>query len=155
MAAPRQAKSYRARIVSFIDGDTVKVRLANSTKRRTVRIIGIDTPETKRPGVRVECGGKAASKNMRKLAPIGAIIGLKTDPTQDRYDRYGRLLAYVSRKGKDLGHAQIKVGLATTYIYKQKPFQRATAYQASGVAARAAGHGVFGSCAGNFHSEQS
>lgn len=149
------AKSHRARLVKVIDGDTVKVRLTPSKKRRTVRIIGIDTPETKRPGVKVECGGRAASRNMKRLAPVGAVVTLRTDPTQATYDRYGRLLAYVSRRGKDTGRAQIRAGLATTYIFNAKPFQRATAYQASEAAAKAAKRGVYGACAGDFHSGQS
>src|SRR4051812_27732195 len=53
-----RAQSIDARITSVVDGDTIKVR-AFGAKRRfyAVRLIGIDTPETKRPGVPVECGG--------------------------------------------------------------------------------------------------
>ena len=47
-----------ARIVRVIDGDTLRVRLTGG-RQLTVRLIGIDTPETKRPGVAVECGGAA------------------------------------------------------------------------------------------------
>lgn len=79
----------------------------------TVRLIGIDTPETKRPGTPVECGGPDATASMFRLsftAPedtdgddledtkggTGRRVKLVTDPTQDTFDRYGRLLAYVT-----------------------------------------------------------
>jgi hypothetical protein len=65
---PRRRETMRrARILSVIDGDTVKVRLA-SGKRITVRMIGVDTPETMKPGTPVECGGRQATANMKRLA---------------------------------------------------------------------------------------
>lgn len=146
----KRAKVYAARIVSVTDGDTIKVRIGKA--RRTVRIIGIDTPETKRPGVAVECGGPEASANMKRLAPAKAKVSLRTDPTQATKDRYGRLLAYVSRRGRDLGRSQIGAGWATTYVFGGKPFQRTTAYQRSEAKAKAAKKGVYGKCNGVFHS---
>src|SRR5215217_7156206 len=64
-----RAQVIDARITSVVDGDTIKVR-AFGAKRRfyTVRLIGIDTPETKRPGVPVECGGRDATAHMLRLA---------------------------------------------------------------------------------------
>ena len=109
----KKAQTISARITSVVDGDTIKVR-ASGAKRDyyTVRLIGIDTPETKRPGVGVECGGKRATARMLQLAFTkpkdtdddgladeeggdGRRVTLRTDPTQDTFDRYKRLLAYV------------------------------------------------------------
>lgn len=148
----KRTKVIPARIVSVTDGDTVKVRYGKT--RRTIRIIGIDTPETKRPGVGVECGGPQASANMGRLAPEGARVTLRTDPTQDTIDRYGRLLAYVGRKRRDLGRSQIAAGWAKTYVYGGKPFQRTAAYRRSEAKAKRLGKGVHGMCGGDFHSEQ-
>jgi len=150
----KRAKVYTARVVAVTDGDTIKVRLAGRRAVTKVRIIGIDTPETKRPGVRVECGGPEASANMKRIAPKGSRVFLRTDPTQDTRDRYGRLLAYVGRNGRDLGRTQIAAGLAKRYVYGGKPFQRATAYKRSQTKAGAAGKGVWGYCGGDFHSDQ-
>ena len=149
---PRRAQLIAARIVSVTDGDTVKVRYGRT--RRTVRIIGIDTPETRRPGVSVECGGPQASASMKRLAPVGARVVLRTDPTQDTFDRYERLLAYVRRGRRDLGRTQISRGWAKTYVYGGKPFQRTAAYRRSERKARRLGRGVHGRCGGDFHSDQ-
>jgi len=147
------AQVFAARIVRVVDGDTVKVRYGSS--RSTVRIIGIDTPETKRPGVAIECGGPEASASMHRLAPVGARVSLRTDPTQSTRDRYGRLLAYIGRNGRDLGRTQIARGLAETYVFAGKPFQRTAAYRRSQAKAKANARGVYGDCDGDFHSEQS
>ena len=88
-------------MVRVIDGDTLKVRLASGASE-TVRLIGIDTPETRKPNTPVECGGRDATARMKRLAlrrGVGVAVVLRSDPTQDRRDRYGRLLAYVSRAG--------------------------------------------------------
>src|ERR687886_510725 len=56
----------RARIVRVVDGDTVLVRLHGREER--VRVIGIDTPESVKPGTPPECGSKAAARAMRRRA---------------------------------------------------------------------------------------
>lgn len=147
-----------ARVVSVVDGDTLKVRL--TTKRVvTVRLIGIDTPEAKKPGVAVECGGRQATRAMQKLAldahGVGRVVTVTTDPTQGKLDRYGRLLAYVraSITGKDLAAAQIAAGWSATYIFN-KPFAKVRVYQAKEQQAKARGAGVWSACGGDFHSEQ-
>jgi micrococcal nuclease len=137
-------------VTKVIDGDTIKVRAGR--RRYTVRIIGIDTPETRRPGVSVECGGLKSSASMKRLAPAGSRVLLKTDPSQATRDRYRRLLAYVRRNGKDLGRTQIDRGQANVYVYGGQPFARAAAYVRSLLAARAAGRGVWSGCGGDFHS---
>jgi endonuclease YncB( thermonuclease family) len=149
---PKRAQRFGGRVVSVTDGDTIKVRIGK--KLTKVRIIGIDTPETHKPGVKVECGGPAASANMHRLAPVGAHVSLRTDPTQDKRDRYGRLLAYVGRAGHDLGRAQVAAGLAKVYVFGGHPFQRAAAYRRSAAKAKRLARGVYTRCGGNFHSEQ-
>lgn len=115
----------RARVVRVTDGDTLKVRLADG-REEYVRILGIDTPEVHG---RTECGGAAASRRMRRLAPVGARVALVGDPTQADRDRYDRLLRYVQRRGKDVGRAQVTAGLAQVFVYRNDPFERAGAYQ--------------------------
>ena len=61
---------------------------------RRVRYIGVDTPETVKPGTPVQCFGKAASAYNHRLVD-GQRVRLRFDAEQR--DRYGRLLAYVYR----------------------------------------------------------
>jgi micrococcal nuclease len=139
------------RIVEAVDGDTVKVRAAGG-RRYTVRLIGIDTPETRRPGVGIECGGPQASALMKQIAPAGTRVRLRTDPTQDTYDRYDRLLAYVTtRDGTNLQTRMLAAGWATTYVYDDDPFQRVDRFRSAERGAREAGRGVHGMCGGDFH----
>jgi micrococcal nuclease len=56
-----------------------------------VRLIGIDAPETRQPGVTVECRGPEAADELRQLVE-GQPVNLVSDPTQDSVDRFGRSL---------------------------------------------------------------
>jgi endonuclease YncB( thermonuclease family) len=132
----------RARVVQVVDGDTVKVRLA-SGKRRSVRLIGIDTPEVYGG---VECGGRKASRSMRRLTPPGTPVVLVSDATQDKVDRYGRLLRYVMKSGRDVNRAQAHRGWASVYVYDGNPFERVRGYRKSQRAAKAAPRGIWRLC---------
>jgi endonuclease YncB( thermonuclease family) len=143
-----------ARIVAVVDGDTIKV-LTKARRRLTVRLIGIDTPETSKPGRAPECGGRAATTQLRKLSfkrRVGRRVTLVTDQTQDRTDQYGRLLAYARvDSGKWLQLEQLRAGWATIYVFGGTPFERLAAFQPVEAAAKALGRGVWGRCAGDFH----
>lgn len=169
-AKPR-AQEISARIIDVIDGDTIKVRAYDATRRfYDVRLIGIDTPETTKPGVGVECGGPEATSRMFDLAfssrvdsdgdglfdeagGDGRRVTLRTDPTQDVFDRYDRLLAYVTTSGAMLQTRMLSAGWATTYVYGGKPFQKVERFRAAERRARKADRGVY-MCDGDFHSEQ-
>lgn len=140
-----------ARVVRVVDGDTLVARADGRTFY--VRLLGIDTPETHRPGTPVECGGPEASANMRRLVPRGAAIELQADPTQDRVDRYGRTLAYVwLADGRLLEDAQLESGWATTYVFEGRPVSLFDRLARVAREARRAGRGVYRECGGDFHS---
>jgi micrococcal nuclease len=80
-------------IISVTDGDTIVVRFA--TGAETIRLIGVDTPETVHPTKPVECFGPEASAHTKQLLPVKTKVYLVRD-TEAR-DRYQRLLAYVYR----------------------------------------------------------
>jgi endonuclease YncB( thermonuclease family) len=150
---PAAATRRSARVVRVIDGDTLRVRLS-SRRQITVRLIGIDTPETKRPGVAVECGGTPASAYMRRIAfqgSRGRLVTLVGDPSQDATDRYGRTLAYVDASGKgDLGQLMLRSGWASVYVFKT-PFARLASYDAEAGQVKARRAGVWDRCDGDFH----
>jgi micrococcal nuclease len=90
---PRSTSLGSARVVRVVDGDTIRVRLDGRTER--VRYIGVDTPESVKPGTPVQCFAKrAAAANAALVA--GRSVRLVGDVEQR--DRYGRLLAYVYRE---------------------------------------------------------
>ncbi len=132
----------RARVVRVTDGDTLKVRMPGG-RLEYVRLIGIDTPEVHG---RTECGGTDASRAMRRLAPVGSRVLLVSDPTQADRDRYGRLLRYVHRSGKDVGRAQVASGRAKVYVYRDDPFRRIGSYERAERQAAAAGRGSWRRC---------
>ncbi|MFM7525113.1 MAG: thermonuclease family protein [Actinomycetota bacterium] len=81
----------RAVVVEVIDGDTVRLQLGDA--REDVRLIGIDTPETKHPTKPVECFGPEASAFLARLLPVGATLRVERD--MEGRDSYRRLLLYL------------------------------------------------------------
>src|SRR5512139_3444458 len=82
----------RAKVVRVVDGDTIKVKIGRVTE--TVRLIGVDTPETVHPNRPVEYFGREASTFTKRKAQ-GKRVWLEDDPECTNRDRYGRLLRYV------------------------------------------------------------
>ena len=87
--------SATALVLKVVDGDTIDIRDDNRGRLR-VRILGIDTPETQKPGYTVGGWGPEATA-FAKSTLVGQRVELVTDPTQARTDRYGRTLAYLVR----------------------------------------------------------
>ena len=133
------ASRFRAEVESVADGDTLDL-ITSSGREITVRLIGIDTPEVYGG---VECGGRAASNAMKALA-VG-VVTVRTDPTQDRLDRYGRLLAYINKGALDLGRAMVARGFASAYVYDDE-FLRYPAYRRSEEAAKSTDRGSWDQC---------
>jgi micrococcal nuclease len=79
------------RVVRAVDGDTLEVALAGGATE-TVRLIGVDTPETVKPGTPVQCFGPRASSFEHRVVE-GRRVRLLTGV--EPRDVYGRLLAYV------------------------------------------------------------
>lgn len=99
-----------ALVSEVIDGDTV--RLSDGNK---VRILGIDTPETKDPRKPVQCFGEEASAKMKELTE-GKQVTLLVDSSQGDKDKYGRLLRYIYIGSTDIGAQMIEEGYAFAYL---------------------------------------
>ena len=93
--APATASSatFAANATRVIDGDTIDVSVGDTDER--VRLIGIDTPETKKPNTPVQCFGPEATAYTTSLLPAGTALYVERDIVPR--DDYGRLLAYVYR----------------------------------------------------------
>lgn len=111
-----------ATVISVTDGDTIVVQ--TQAGRTNVRLIGIDTPETVDPRAEVECYGPESTAYMQEILRAGYRVYLELDV--ERYDRYGRLLAYVRRSdGLFINKTLVRRGFARPY-----PYQPNVRYQA-------------------------
>ena len=91
-------KIANVKIVKVIDGDTVDIDIDGHTER--VRLIGVNTPETKHPTKPIECFGPEASAYMTQLLPKGTTVRIERDV--EARDRYGRMLLYLYLGSDDL-----------------------------------------------------
>ena len=96
-------------MVQVIDGDTLV--LAGGIK---VRVLSIDAPEMERDGQPADFLAHKAKSVLTDLT-LNRMIGLEYD--QLRYDRYGRLLAYLFLPDRSLVNAElVRRGLARVYF---------------------------------------
>lgn len=106
--------SERTTVLQVIDGDTIIV-----SGDRRVRLLGIDTPETKHPDRPPEPFGAEATQ-FTQVAVEGRDVQLLYD--KERYDNYGRLLAFVFyNEDQFLNEELVAAGLATAE--PQYPFR--------------------------------
>jgi micrococcal nuclease len=104
--SPAEAVALVTRVV---DGDTFEARIDGESEH--VRLIGVDTPETVKPGEPVECFGPAAShfaKGLLEGRRVRLVFGV------ERRDPYGRLLAYAYLPSGFVNAMLVRRGLAQT-----------------------------------------
>ena len=143
---PQQANLVK--VTSVVDGDTLKVSIGGAEK--TIRLIGIDTPETVDPRKPVQCFGKEAS-NKAKATLTGKMVRLESDATQGDLDKYDRLLRYVFLEdGTFFNKMMIEQGYAHEYTYNL-PYKYQMEFKAAETAARQAQLGLWNpsTCGGN------
>ncbi|MFD4268193.1 thermonuclease family protein [Rhodococcus sp. NPDC058481] len=138
--APTLPSGY---VTEVVDGDTIRV-LDAVRGEVTVRVLGIDTPETKKPGHTVGCWGPEAT-NFARASLQGQFVNLIGDPTQDVVDHYGRTLAYVVRPdGFNYSVEAGRAGAAKSYVFADHPVARYGEITAAEGQARTAGVGLWG-----------
>jgi len=114
-----------ARVVRAVDGDTIEVTITaredgagagvtHIDRTYNVRLLGIDTPESVRPGTPVECFGREAAAAAAALLE-GADVMLVKDV--EDIDGYDRLLRYVYLGGEMANARLVLNGYAFAYTY--------------------------------------
>ncbi len=104
-----------AQVIQVVDGDTIKVRMLGRTY--TVRLIGMDTPETVDPRKGVQCYGPEASSFAKRLLNNKTVY-LETDKSQGNLDKYSRMLRYVwLPDGRMYNYVAVLEGYAREYTY--------------------------------------
>jgi micrococcal nuclease len=86
-----QTPANGAVVHEVVDGDTLVIIIER--RREHVRLLGIDTPETKHPTKPVECFGPQATAYLKTLVPAGTRVHVVRDA--EARDRFGRLLLHV------------------------------------------------------------
>ena len=102
------------KVLKVVDGDTITID--KNGERVSVRLIGVDTPETVDPRRPVECFGQAATDEMLKLVGDKS-VRIEIDSSQGERDTYGRLLAYVYVGEKFINQHLIAEGFGHEYTY--------------------------------------
>lgn len=104
-------------VTDVLDGDTFEVKIGK--EKVTIRMLGIDTPETLDPRKPVQCYGKESSEEAKKLLDKRE-VKLVIDKTQYLTDKYGRILAYVYRDdGLFINKFLLEKGFAREYTYSK------------------------------------
>ena len=107
------AEQAVVRVRRVVDGDTLLL-----TNGERVRLLGVDTPETKKEGTPVQPFGPEASEFTRGMVE-GKVVTLVFD--RERYDKYGRVLAFVYVNGICLNEELIRQGLSAAQL--QYPYR--------------------------------
>ena len=129
------------RVLRVVDGDTVIVDDGGPV---TIRLIGVDAPESVHPRRPVEPFGRESAAFLRDLLK-GRGVTLEFEPGTD-FDRYGRTLAYLVRDdGLAVNREMVARGYA--HVYTRFPFRRMEDFRSAEREARAAGRGLWGSTA--------
>jgi micrococcal nuclease len=139
-AASSPPASDTAQVRRVVDGDTILL-----TSGERVRLIGVDTPESVKPGTPVQCYARRASAFTHALLDGGQRVRLVYGA--ERRDRYGRLLAYVyrARDGLNVGAELLRHGYARTLEIAPNT-EHATEYARLESGARRAGKGLWSAC---------
>lgn len=136
----RRAVGQEYRVVQVFDGDTIVVQRGRT--RETIRLLGIDTPETHHPTKPVQCyGPEASAYTTRRL--FGQLVRLEDDV--ERHDVYGRRLAYVYLHGANFEEELLRKGYARLLVIEPN-HAHARAMLDEELDAKAAHVGLWGAC---------
>jgi micrococcal nuclease len=139
---PRLATPGLYRVEKVVDGDTLEVRINGALD--TVRLIGVDTPETHDPRKPVQCFGENATAYTKGLTE-GKDVRLQSVPLDSDRDKYNRLLRYVFLPdGTFVNAVLIRDGYA--FAYTVFPHSALGPFRALEAEARQNNRGLWASC---------
>lgn len=131
-------------IARYIDGDTILVNM-NGTDE-TIRMIGVDTPETHKPNTPVQCYGPAAAAyTQNRIKAQGGKVRLVSDSLSTNRDRYNRLLRYVYLPD-GTNHDQDLVAKGYAFAYVSFPFTKSKDFSTAQEKAQNQKLGLWGNC---------
>ena len=143
-----------AQVSNVVDGDTIDVLFEDGTTD-TVRLLGIDTPETFSANSPGEYGGITDTACLDRWGDLatdfasimqGQLVTLTLDPQAGERGSFGRLLAYVEFAGQDFNATLVELGFAR--VYTEGTASREPYYLELESAARSEGEGLWGECEG-------
>jgi micrococcal nuclease len=113
---------YRAKVTKIIDGDTIKcdIDLGFSTilSNQTVRLFGIDTPESRTRDTEEKFYGKLATRFLKDQCKKGSCITLRT--YLDKKGKYGRILGEIIIDGVNVNQLMVEEHMAVEYHGQSK-----------------------------------
>ena len=107
--SPVAAETLRGMVKAVHDGDTV-VLVGRGTGRVTVRLYGVDAPETRKP----DSPGQPLGSQAKRVLMFKLLGKEVSAEVQDR-DQYGRAVAVVKLAGRDINAEMVAEGMAWAY----------------------------------------
>lgn len=136
------ADNSSRKVFRVIDGDTLIL-----SPNEKVRLIGVDTPETKHPKKPIECFGREATEFTTRIA-AGKMVSLRLDEVNavvGHKDKYGRTLGYVYLEDGTFLNAEI-IRQGFGHAYTRFPFRYLEKFTALQREARERGVGLWSGC---------
>jgi micrococcal nuclease len=130
------------KVTHIADGDTIKVDMNGKTE--SIRMIGVDTPESVKPNSPVQCYGREAS-DFTKQNLTNQSVRLEADPAGDNRDRYDRLLRYVYLQDGTLWNQKL-IDQGYGFAYLSFQFGKQADFAASQARAQDAKLGLWNTC---------
>lgn len=145
MSVGSKEDAYQERVLvhEVVDGDTIKITTV-SGRVESVRLIGINTPETGGPYRTKECFGNESTAAMKQRV-LNKEVTLERDDTQGNRDKYERLLRYVFLGDENVNQSMIEGGYAYEYTYA-KSYKYQQSFQIAERDARVHRRGIWNKC---------
>ena len=114
---------YKCKVLRVVDGDTVDIDIDLGfgmwMHKERVRIMGIDTPESRTRDKVEKAFGLASKARLKEMLPIGSIQHLKTEidrSGEDKRGKFGRILGDFIIDDKRVTEVLVEEGYAVAYF---------------------------------------
>ena len=118
---------YKCKVLRVVDGDTVDIDIDLGfgiwMRDERVRVMGIDTPESRTSDKVEKIFGLAAKERLKELIPEGSVQILKTEVDRDGEDakgKFGRILGDFIVEGHRITEILVDEGHAVEYHGQSK-----------------------------------